>query len=352
MALALLVGALVLVGAPVAVREGSPVMTRRAGDRLAVATSQPRAFTSARALPLQMLAKKKPRKAKQQKLEATGMAAQSGTARSAVARAVPTATNVSGGPTAPSPPPAALAGPSRPVAAVPVARATQVAPNQEKVPMAKPVPTPLNSSARISDLPVSPVIVELAATTSEKSAASSGIPTATVVPLDAIEAQTQPLGADVSSSQEATQATLLAPTSDDEDNDDLALELLELVDEISGRGADVTPQDLSDVLEIVGDLEISDWADTNWDRSPHLAGAWGLRFTNSKAFHLNGGITGYARDIKGVQTPELIMKVRHILVLGTLDKPVKNDYGPKVFGTGMASMALAMHVDDQFNLER
>jgi len=255
------------------------------------------------------------------------MAAQSGTARSAVARAVPTATNVSGGPTAPSPPPAALAGPSRPVAAVPVARATQVAPNQEKVPMAKPVPTPLNSSARISDLPVSPVIVELAATTSEKSAASSGIPTATVVPLDAIEAQTQPLGADVSSSQEATQATLLAPTSDDEDNDDLALELLELVDEISGRGADVTPQDLSDVLEIVGDLEISDWADTNWDRSPHLAGAWGLRFTNSKAFHLNGGITGYARDIKGVQTPELIMKVQTTYRLLTFEEEIEYQQG-------------------------
>jgi hypothetical protein len=93
------------------------------------------------------------------------------------------------------------------------------------------------------------------------------------------------------------------------EDDDLGLELLDLVDEIGSRGANAAPDDVSDVLEIATDLAAADPAGMNWDLSPHLAGAWRLRFTNSKAFHLNGGLTGYAKEVAGVTTPELIMKV-------------------------------------------
>ena len=46
-----------------------------------------------------------------------------------------------------------------------------------------------------------------------------------------------------------------------------------------------------------------------WDLFPKLAGDWRLRFTNSKAFHINGGASGYARDNQDIETPQLTMKV-------------------------------------------
>jgi hypothetical protein len=99
---------------------------------------------------------------------------------------------------------------------------------------------------------------------------------------------------------------MLAPSEELKD------ELFELLDEVADRGMSA-PQDLKDdIFEVVGELEasVAPVADEDWERSPtHLEGRWQLLYSSSKTFANNQGLSGYARDIAGVETPELYMSV-------------------------------------------
>ena len=99
------------------------------------------------------------------------------------------------------------------------------------------------------------------------------------------------------------------------------------------RGARVSAEDAADVSQIVSELEEEgspagpDWNPLSLEPAParrllqrrppletrHLSddlpGGWQLRYTTSKAFHRNGGLTGYAADFAAVETPQLTMKI-------------------------------------------
>lgn len=97
---------------------------------------------------------------------------------------------------------------------------------------------------------------------------------------------------------------------DSEDIIDELLDLVEDVEEVCDRGIGA-PSDLAeDILEIIGELEGMCPVSSNWGNSPVLAGRWRLRYTSSKTFANNLGLTGYARDLAGVSTPATFMRVQ------------------------------------------
>jgi len=89
---------------------------------------------------------------------------------------------------------------------------------------------------------------------------------------------------------------------------ELKEELFDLLSDVENRGIGA-PSDLADdIFEVVGELEESA-PGYNWAESPLLAGRWRLRYTSSKTFANNEGLSGYARDLQGVATPELDMRL-------------------------------------------
>ena len=81
------------------------------------------------------------------------------------------------------------------------------------------------------------------------------------------------------------------------------------MDELPSRGFEASDEDADDVLEIIEELEpFNPWPD--FARSPVFAGTWRLLYTSSKTFHTNAGLMAYSRDVSGVETPELLMKVQ------------------------------------------
>jgi hypothetical protein len=64
------------------------------------------------------------------------------------------------------------------------------------------------------------------------------------------------------------------------------------------------------VKRVADELEPLDpsWNE-GWMRSAALDGSWRLRFTSSRVFHRNGGLTGYTVSYPGVSTPSLFMSI-------------------------------------------
>lgn len=93
---------------------------------------------------------------------------------------------------------------------------------------------------------------------------------------------------------------------------DLKDELLQLIDEEiedGTRGVGAPAEVAADILEVVSELDADGRGADEWARSPDLAGTWELIYTSSRTFANNEGLSGYARDIKGVNTPELFMTI-------------------------------------------
>jgi len=100
----------------------------------------------------------------------------------------------------------------------------------------------------------------------------------------------------------------LSPLMSMQDPGELRDELVDLLGEVSDRGIGAAPELAEDLLEVVCELEDACPA-PSWDQSPSLGGRWRLRYTSSKTFANNLGLTGYARDIAGVNTPDTFMTV-------------------------------------------
>jgi len=103
------------------------------------------------------------------------------------------------------------------------------------------------------------------------------------------------------------------PVAADSDADELVDELLDLVEDaeaVCDRGIGAPAELCEDILEVVGELEETFPPEVGWSDSADLAGRWQLRYTSSKTFANNRGLTGYARDLSGVETPETFMDVQ------------------------------------------
>ena len=86
--------------------------------------------------------------------------------------------------------------------------------------------------------------------------------------------------------------------------------MYELLAEVSDRGIGAPRELAEDIYEVVSDLEAASAGDVlDWANSPSFGGRWRLSYTSSKTFANNCGLSGYARDIAGVSTPELYMDV-------------------------------------------
>lgn len=121
--------------------------------------------------------------------------------------------------------------------------------------------------------------------------------------------------------------TEVALTLDGEDEQDeptpaeLKSELLDIVDELTDRGLGADEDDVEDILEIIEELEpFNPWPD--FSRAPVFSGTWRLLYTSSKTFHTNMGLMAYSRDVEGVETPELLMKVQTDYRLVNFEEPI------------------------------
>ena len=116
-------------------------------------------------------------------------------------------------------------------------------------------------------------------------------------------------------------ANSLSAETQDDTLPELKEELLELLDDIPARGLAVDAEDAEDILDIVGDLEqLNPFPD--WAESAQLGGRWQLKFTSSKVFKNNQGLSGYARDVAGITTPELFMQIQTGYKLITYEEPI------------------------------
>lgn len=107
----------------------------------------------------------------------------------------------------------------------------------------------------------------------------------------------------------------LAVAAEDEEEaseEELKDELFELLDDVPARGFEATEDDIADVLEIIAELEETEGGEACFDfsNSPLFSGTFRLLYTSSKTFHTNEGLMAYSRDIAGVETPELLMKLQ------------------------------------------
>ena len=61
-------------------------------------------------------------------------------------------------------------------------------------------------------------------------------------------------------------------------------------------------------FEVAEEFE-AESAPPSWATSPLLLGRWRLAYTSARTFAQNRGLTGYAKETKGVETPETFMTV-------------------------------------------
>ena len=91
--------------------------------------------------------------------------------------------------------------------------------------------------------------------------------------------------------------------------------LLTLVRRLPERGldavqADVPPWEMDEIVEVVGKLEALDpSARDGWMAVDEWSGKWVMRYTSSKTFHRNEGVTGYAYSRPEVTTPDLTLAI-------------------------------------------
>lgn len=99
--------------------------------------------------------------------------------------------------------------------------------------------------------------------------------------------------------------------------DELKARLLTLVSTLPDRGRECTLSDLpvaAAILKVVDELEPLDPASRDgWMCSDALSAGgrpgWVLRYTSSRTFHLNTGLTGYAYQRPDCSTPQLLLRV-------------------------------------------
>ena len=119
-------------------------------------------------------------------------------------------------------------------------------------------------------------------------------------------------------------APLLAAVSSSSAAAELAAELLATLHTAPRVEA---PADVAaDALEIVDELDSLDAA-AGW--ATRLSGRWRLMYTSSRTFAQNRGLCGYAREVAGVETPELYMAVtaKSAGRLVTYDEPLSFEEG-------------------------
>jgi hypothetical protein len=103
-------------------------------------------------------------------------------------------------------------------------------------------------------------------------------------------------------------------------NAELQARLLTLVRRLPGRGRDASeaekpPWEVQAVLTAIDELEPLDpaardgWMYSNEFDNAESAAPWVLRFTNSRTFHRNDGLTGYAYKRPDCTTPEVLLRV-------------------------------------------
>lgn len=102
---------------------------------------------------------------------------------------------------------------------------------------------------------------------------------------------------------------------------ELKAELLELLEEAPNRGIEAPAEVAQDILEVVYEMDDALMAD-DWANSQLLGGKWKLLYTSSRTFANNQGLSGYARDIAGVSTPEMYMLLDSQFKRVTYEEPV------------------------------
>lgn len=130
----------------------------------------------------------------------------------------------------------------------------------------------------------------------------------------------------------------------------LKAELMELMQEVSNRGIGA-PQELAeDILEVATELDesqsiVNDLPVGGWAESPLIGGTWRLLYTSSRTFANNQGLSGYARDISGVETPELLMKVETVYKRLVYEEPLTLQEGSMAALFGKFANAKSVQVE-------
>jgi len=133
---------------------------------------------------------------------------------------------------------------------------------------------------------------------------------------------------------------------------DLKEELLELVDEEvpeGSRGVGAPAEVAEDILEVISELDEDGRGADEWPQSPLLSGTWRLIYTSSRTFANNEGLSGYARDIAGLSTPELLMKIETQFRRVTFEEPVTLEQGSLVALVGKFAGAESIKVECVWN---
>ena len=103
------------------------------------------------------------------------------------------------------------------------------------------------------------------------------------------------------------------------DTAQLKARLLTLVRKLPNRGldayeAELPPWEQESLLDLVDELEPLDPSERDgWMYSDFFDGEWRLRYTSSRTFHRNEGLTGYAYRNPNCETPELLLTRRRLL---------------------------------------
>jgi len=125
---------------------------------------------------------------------------------------------------------------------------------------------------------------------------------------------------------------------------ELKSEIMELLTETSNRGVGAPAELSADILEVISELEAEGAAD-EWSNSPDLPGRWLLAYTSSKTFGNNQGLSGYARDIDGVETPELLMSIEKQFRRMVYEEPLSLRQGSLAAMVGRFAGAKAVKIE-------
>lgn len=130
----------------------------------------------------------------------------------------------------------------------------------------------------------------------------------------------------------------------------LKAEMLELMQEVSNRGVGAEQELADDILEVAAELDesrciVDDLPPGGWSESPLIGGTWRLLYTSSRTFANNQGLSGYARDIKGVATPELLMKIETVYKRIVYEEPLELQQGSMAAMFGKFAGAESVQVE-------
>jgi len=103
---------------------------------------------------------------------------------------------------------------------------------------------------------------------------------------------------------------------------ELKEELLELMVEVQDRGIGAPAELSDDILEVAAEMDDARVADDWGEPESVIGGNWRLLYSSSRTFANNQGLSGYARDIAGVSTPELLMKIETLYKRLVYEEPL------------------------------